>query len=430
MFSKKKDHIIDQLQKELVVSKSINESILCSVPNIEFDIKGYVLDASSDFLAAIKYRLEDVKGQHHRMFCDESYVNHASYANFWNELSAGHIKSGTFKRLNSLKEEIYIEATYIPIVENNQVVKIIKIAFDVTQKQHELNLYKSVYNSLDQSMAVIEFKTDGTIIQCNANFEQAMKCRSNDVAGQHHRIFCDQKFYDEHPNFWQQLSSGKNLSNTYKRYKLNGEVIYIEASYNPILNLEGKVYKVIKFARDVTDTVLRNEAIKQAAEMSFSTAEETAHISVEGNNFLSSTIEKSNNVMLSVNEATAILDKFKQQEDHINSILTEIQNIAEQTNLLALNAAIEAARAGEAGRGFSVVADEVRNLSKKTKEATENINEVMKKSNELSKSVIDNIQNIQVKMEESNSQINQVSNVMNEIMQGAQNVSKAVSQLI
>lgn len=187
---------------------------------------------------------------------------------------------------------------------------------------------------------------------------------------------------------------------------------------------------MIKFANNVTDQVNRNKAISQAAEMSFSTAEETAQIARQGADMLSKSVSMSESIVLEVANTNKIIDKLSAQSVNIGAIVSTIRGIADQTNLLALNAAIEAARAGDQGRGFAVVADEVRQLAGRTSKSTLEIEGVVKDNEGLSSSVGERMQSVTDMANSSNDQLAQVNQVMKEIYDGANNVSRTVSDLM
>ncbi|WP_371924702.1 methyl-accepting chemotaxis protein [Pseudomonas sp. R5(2019)] len=97
----------------------------------------------------------------------------------------------------------------------------------------------------------------------------------------------------------------------------------------------------------------------------------------EGDKVVSEAIRQIERLAAEVGHSTDAMNQLKQESGKIGSVLDVIKSVAEQTNLLALNAAIEAARAGEAGRGFAVVADEVRSLAQRTQKSTEEIEELI-----------------------------------------------------
>ena len=221
----------------------------------------------------------------------------------------------------------------------------------------------------------------------------------------------------------------KFLSGQFERKTASGETIYLEATYNPVIDEAGQVVKVLKFATDVSSQKHKADEIRQAAELSFTTAEETSQISVRGMESLASSIELSQGTFNLINGAVISITQLNAQAKDIEKIVTIIQGVAEQTNLLALNAAIEAARAGEMGRGFAVVADEVRQLAARTSSATVEIQNVVTANGKLTQQLNIDMNSIARSAEENNDQIATVTTIMREISDGADHVARTVSTL-
>jgi methyl-accepting chemotaxis protein len=360
-------------QSELI---AIVEALSASHAVIEFTPDGTVLTANANFLAAMGYSIDEIVGQHHRMFVPPEYAASDEYRNFWAILNRGAYHVGVYRRLAKGGREIWIEGTYNPIRdESGNLIKVVKFVRDVTAEKNEKLRQAEIENqikAISRSQAVIEFTVDGTILNANENFCQAMGYHLQEIVGQHHRIFVDPQHQksEEYSKFWRQLARGEYFTGEYRRLARGGREIWIQASYNPICDASGKPVKVVKFASDITPLVKLRKKIEAISQQASSVAQNTANLATETND----TMQK--------------LDSANQE---IGSVLRVISAIAKQTNLLALNATIEAARAGSAGKSFAVVASEVKDLSKKTSEATEEIRSrieaIQSSSGEVTKSI-------------------------------------------
>ena len=420
----------ERLRKELSEAHSVISAIKGSVAYIQFSPDGHIQNANELFLLTVGYSLAEIVGKHHSIFCDSHYASSYEYKNFWSGLASGKAKHGTFCRKTKTKKSIWLEATYFPVHSTDgKVTSVIKIASDVTEQTAELTAQNAIYSALDKAMAIIEFTPDGEIVHANANFLQVMGYQLSDIINKHHKMFCDDSFYRENPEFWRDLAGGKLSSGKFRRFDARGREIWLEASYNPVKDDAGKIVKVIKFASVITDRVMQAMRTKQAAQVAHDTALQTFNIAEQGKSHIDSSLDLASEISETVLATNQVIQRLSDQAKEISSMVTIIRSVAEQTNLLALNAAIEAARAGEAGRGFAVVADEVRSLASRTSAATNEIAKVVTRNLEVTDQVMQAINSIDGLSSQNGEKIAQLSNIIMDIEQGAQEVVQSVSAI-
>lgn len=240
---------------------------------IEFKPDGTILSANALFLDLMGYGLDEVVGRHHAMFVDKADAAAPAYRQFWAELARGEFRASEFRRITKAGSPVYIQASYNPIVEDGRVTRVVKIASDVTASKNVAADFRSQMQAISRAQAVIEFSLDGTVLTANDNFLGAMGYALPEIRGKHHRIFVDPSFAHsrEYEQFWKDLGSGKALpGREYRRIGKGGRDVWIQASYNPIFDADGRPYKVVKYATDITarkQGVLRiGEALEQLAE--------------------------------------------------------------------------------------------------------------------------------------------------------------------
>lgn len=429
MFNHKLKAQLQACQTRLDEEQGIIEAIKAGAATVIFSPEGIIQEVSTPFLALMGYGAAELIGQPHSQLCPRAWGESGDYRQFWRRLAQGEVQSGTFERVNRQGETRWLEATYFPVKHQGRVTRVFKIASDVTEQHQRLERLEALTEALDRSRAMIEFTPNGDIIHANANFLSVMGYTLGEIAGRHHRIFCDETFLREQPRFWEELARGQFKSGLFMRHNSRGQAVWLEATYNPIRDGSGKVVRVVKFASDITARIEQNHATREAARLAHSTAQETLHSAEEGAGLLRAVVQTSSLIASQVDEAIALIGQLNEQSRSIEAIVSTISAIADQTNLLALNAAIEAARAGEQGRGFAVVADEVRQLAARTSLSTDEIARVVQKNRELTARVTDDMAGVAGSAELGKQQIAGVDKLMSEIHQEADRVSQTVSAL-
>lgn len=418
---------------------------------IEFDLQGKILQANENFLSVMGYSLQEIQGKHHSMFVEPEFSSTKEYAEFWEALRAGQFRTAEYRRFGKGDKEIWIQASYNPIFDPaGRPFKVVKYAVDITAQKIKSADLEGQIAAIGRSQAVIEFDMSGKILNANENFLKVIGYSRSEIVGKHHSMFADAEFAKsrEYAEFWEALRAGEFRSSEFKRFGKGGKEVWIQASYNPIFDPSGRPYKVVKYAADITaqkhaqenlidklsmSTTGLGAAADQLAAVStnlVATAEKgskdaatasagadevktLSHASAAATEEMTASIrEISHSVQKAAsfageavscaNEATETIKALAQRSLEVNQVVKLINSIAEQTNLLALNATIEAARAGEAGKGFAVVASEVKTLAKGTATATEEVSQKIRAIQEGTNMAVQAVSKISEVIEEIN----------------------------
>jgi methyl-accepting chemotaxis protein len=511
--------ISHQKEMETMIQGQI-EAIGQSLGIIAFSPDGRVIEINKNFLDTMGYTEAEALGQHHSAFVDAAYKASAEYRAFWEKLNRGEADRGVYKRYGKGGKEVWIQASYNPIKDvNGKVAKVVKFAIDVTVEKTRAVDFEGQLAAIGKNQAVIEFTPEGKVLAANENFLQVTGYSESEVLGQHHSLFVDAayKASADYRAFWEKLGRGEYDAGQYKRVAKGGREVWLQASYNPILDMNGKVAKVVKFASEVTaavqaqqglvkavaetqavvaaakagdlmqrigldgktgdiaelcggvNTLIANMAeiiaqikaagdtintaaneisagnndLSQRTEEQASSLEETASSMEE----LASTVKqnaenaKQANQLAAAASGVAIkggsvvkdvvttMSGISESSRKIEDIISVIDGIAFQTNILALNAAVEAARAGEQGRGFAVVAGEVRNLAQRSAAAAKEIKQLISDSVDKVQDGTKLVEEAGHTMEEIVTSVKRVTDIMGEIAAASSEQSSGIDQV-
>lgn len=338
-------------------------------PVLELDPDGIIVSASPAFHRLFGYAPEALIGEHHRMLVPASEHDAPSYRAFWSHLSAGTPTSGRYRRVDSLGRDIWIQATHTPVCNRRgRVVRIVACGTDVTAEAQRLADMEGQIAAIGRSQAVIAFSLDGTILEANDSFLSTMGYTRDEVIGQHHRLFVGPETgaSPAYAAFWQRLGAGQYDANIYRRVGKGGREVWIQATYNPIFDQEGRPFKVVKYATDITRQVDSTRMVADAVGRMKDVVQLNATFAHDAQVRASAATTDATRVNADVGDLVTQLSALADESSRISQITEVIDGIAFQTNLLALNAAVEAAHAGRHGRGFAVIAGEIRELSQRS----------------------------------------------------------------
>ncbi|KPB00783.1 methyl-accepting chemotaxis protein [Ahrensia marina] len=491
--------------------KSVLEALSKSQAIIEFDLKGNILFANENFCAAVGYEPGEIIGQHHRMFVEPAEAGSEGYKDFWKKLARGEYDQRQYKRIGKGGREIWIEASYNPVFKAGKPCKVVKIATDITAAKLKAAEDSGKLDALSRAQAVIEFTPTGEILTANENFLATLDYKLSEIQGKHHSMFCEAAYSKskDYRDFWKALASGEFIAEEFLRFGKNGKKVYIQASYNPILDMDGRVFKVVKFATDITDRVnsvdalakgiralsdgdlmqnisepflpaldklridfnsaaenlrhtmqsiaqnagtiargseeirIASEDLAQRTEEQASSVEETASsldemtATIRGSSeqaqqageMVKKTKESAERSGVIVRQAVSAMDKIKVSSSEIKSTISMIDEIAFQTNLLALNAGVEAARAGEAGKGFAVVAQEVRELAQRSAKAAKEIKHLIDASSDHVKNGVSLVGETGSALDEIVMQVQQVTENVISIVEASKEQSSGLNEI-
>ncbi len=430
MFFNRHKSAVDDLQRTLTEQAGLLDAINRSMAVIEFDLDGVVLRANDNFLKTMGYTAEQAIGQPHRRFCTPEFGRSAQYTDLWSRLKNGQFQSGTFERVNSKGQPVWLEASYNPIKDaSGRVVKVVKYAMDVTAKVQQESEANAKLQAIDRAMAVIEFNLDGSILTANQNFLTRMGYTLAELKGKHHRLFCTPELVNSsaYQDFWRRLNQGELFHGQFERVDKRGQTVWLEANYNPVYDAAGRLCKVVKFASDVTARVEQHEQDARSASAAYHISVATRKVAEQGTQVIQQAASEMREIAEDIAQSSTLIAQLGERSEQITAIVNTIRAIADQTNLLALNAAIEAARAGEQGRGFAVVADEVRQLAARTSGSTAEISSMIGLIQSETRQAIKSMEGTRGRAAEGVELANQAGTVILQIRDGASEAVDAVS---
>lgn len=340
-FKKQDHHHISDAEKAAIEADYLGQinAIEKSQAVIHFNMDGTIIKANDLFLKAVGYRLDEIVGQHHSLFAGPEVAASPEYRHFWEKLNRGEFDSGEYKRYGKGGKEIWLQANYNPIIgPDGKPFKVVKYATDVTADKLRNADYLGQIEAINKSQAVIQFNMDGTIITANALFLKTVGYSLEEIQGKHHSMFAEPGVAEseEYRRFWQKLNQGQFDSGEYKRVGKGGKAVWLQASYNPILDMNGKPFKVVKYAADITEQTLTKQTLAQVfsevgsvmnyvaeGDLTHKITGQYAGVYLDCKNAINGTIEKLSEIFGQISESAEIINNTSQEIASGNNNLSQ-----------------------------------------------------------------------------------------------------------
>jgi len=431
MFNTRLKQELSALREELSSLQQVRESLESEMMTLTLDPEGRIESVNAIFLQEMGYQGSQLEGRLIEDLVPAHVKQDAFQLRFKNALVRGEHFAGTVRLTRGNGNEAWLRSIVQPVRSSDGRIKHISMfSSDLTRTIEASREHENLITALVRSTAVIEFDLNGNVLTANDRFLNGMGYSLAQIQGKHHRIFCEPQDANsvEYQQFWKRLNAGEFVAGRFKRVDSHGRVVWLEASYNPVLDANERLYKVVKCATVITDQVNQEQAVADAASIAYSTSLQTDSSAQRGTTVVTQAVDVMRDLAKHMQQAGDGIEALNAQSQVIGSIVKTISGIAEQTNLLALNAAIEAARAGEQGRGFAVVADEVRQLASRTSKATEEIVGVVRQNQDMARDAVALMTDGRLQAEQGLALAAEAGTVIVEIQDGAQKVVSAVGQ--
>ena len=431
MFNKRLKQELSALREELSSLQQVKESLDSEMLVLSLGADGRIETANHNFTQEMLYANCSLVGRHIDDLVPVYLKNDEHYRRFKTAMTRNEHFSGTVRLLRGDGQEAWLRSIMQPILDSSgRVLRISIFSSDLTRTIEASRDHENLMSALLRSTAVIEFNLKGEVLTANDRFLQGMGYTLAQIQGKHHRMLCtpQEQGSEAYQAFWKRLNAGEFVAGRFQRIDSHGRDVWLEASYNPVRDANNTLYKVVKFATVITDQIHQEQAVSEAASIAYSTSLQTDESAQRGTKVVTQAVEVMRDLAKHMQQAGNGIEALNDQSQVIGSIVKTISGIAEQTNLLALNAAIEAARAGEQGRGFAVVADEVRQLASRTSKATEEIINVVRQNQDMARDAVTLMADGKLQAEEGLALAAEAGTVIVEIQDGAQKVVDAVGQ--